>query len=315
MATTTAPTQSGTTVPTSPRKGAPWRTTIVAVVGRHAVLAYYALTFAISWGGFLLVVGGPGAFPATPEQFEALMPLAVLAMLAGPPVAGLLSTGVVSGRAGYRELRSRLVRWRVGARWYALALLFAPLLYLALLLPLSRLSAAFVPGILASDAEAPMLVLGVAIALGAGLLEELGWTGFAVPMLRRRHGGLATGLLVGALWAAWHWLGQLWAPGAASGAFAVGVLLVDPLFYMVGYRVLMVWVYDRTECLPVAVVMHTSLTASARLLGPPAFAGMAGVPLLAFDLIWAAAVWAVVGAIAVANGGRLSRPPLRAQVA
>jgi len=258
MATTTARNPSGTAAPPASRPGAPWRTTILAFVERHPVLTYCALTFAISWGGFLLVVGGPGGFPATPEQFAALMPLAVLAMLAGPPVAGLLLTGVVSGRTGRRELRSRLVRWRVGARWYAFALLFAPLLYLALLLPLSRLSAAFVPGILASGAKASMLVLGVAIALGAGLLEELGWTGFAVPMLRRRHGVLATGLLVGALWAVWHWLGQLWAPGASSGAFSVGVLLLDPLFYMAGYRVLMVWVYDRTGSLPMAAVMHTA---------------------------------------------------------
>ena len=278
MSTTTTATPSGTTVPTSPREGAPRRTTIMAFIQRHPVLAYSALTFAISWGGFLLVVGGPGGFPATPEQFEALMPLAVLAMLAGPSVAGLLVTGVVSGRAGYRELRSRLVRWRVGARWYALSLLFAPLLYLALLLPLSQLSAAFVPGILASDANASMLVLGVAIALGAGLLEELGWTGFAVPMLRRRYGVLATGLVVGALWAAWHWLGQLWAPAAASGVSSVALLLVDPLLYMVGYRVLMVWVYDRTQSLPVAVVMHTSLTACARSSVPPRSPGARGCP-------------------------------------
>jgi membrane protease YdiL (CAAX protease family) len=274
------------------------------------VLAFYGLAFAISWGAFLLVIGGPGGLPATPGQFEALLPLAVLAMLAGPPVAGLLVTGVVSGRAGYRELRSRLVRWRVGARWYALALLFAPLLYLALLLPLSLLSAAFVPGVLASGAEAPVLVLGVAIALGAGVLEELGWTGFATPRLRRRYGVLTTGLIVGLLWGAWHWLGQLWAPGASSGAFAVGVLVLDPLFYMVGYRVLMGWVYDRTGSLPVAAVMHTSLTACARLLGPAALAGSAGLPLLTFDLAWAAAVWAVVAAVAVTNGGRLSRQPL-----
>jgi membrane protease YdiL (CAAX protease family) len=196
----------------------------------------------------------------------------------------------------------------VAARWYAVALLTAPLLYLAVLLPLSLLSAAFVPGVLASEAGAPMLLLGVAIALGAGVFEEIGWTGFAVPMLRRRHGVLATGLVVGVLWAAWHWLGQLWAPGAASGAFSVAVLLLDPLFFMVGYRVLMVWVYSRTGSLLVAVLMHTALTASARMLGPPAFTGVAGVPLLTFDLVWAVAVWTIVAAVAVANGGQLAPP-------
>jgi membrane protease YdiL (CAAX protease family) len=199
----------------------------------------------------------------------------------------------------------------VGAPWYAVALLTAPLLYLAVLLPLSLFSAAFVPGVLASEAGAPMLVLGVAIALGAGVFEELGWTGFAVPMLRRRHGVLTTGLIVGVLWAAWHWLVQVWAPGASSGALSTGVLLLDPLFFMVGYRVLMVWVYDRTASLFVAVLMHGGLTASARILGPPAFAGIAGVPLLTFDLVWAAAVWAIVATIAVASGGQLAQQRLR----
>ena len=45
----------------------------MAFIQRHPVLAYSALTFAMSWGESLLVVGGPGGFPATPEQFEALM--------------------------------------------------------------------------------------------------------------------------------------------------------------------------------------------------------------------------------------------------
>ena len=88
-----------------------------------------SLTFAISWGGILLVVG-PGGFPGTPEQFETLLPLVGLAMLAGPPVAGILLTGLVHGRAGLREFLSRLLRWRVGPRWYAVALLTAPLLML-----------------------------------------------------------------------------------------------------------------------------------------------------------------------------------------
>ena len=34
--------------------------------------------------------------------------------------------------------------------------------------------------------------------------EELGWTGFAVPELRKRYGILTTGLIVGLLWGVWH---------------------------------------------------------------------------------------------------------------
>jgi len=89
--------------------------TIKAFIKKHPVLSYFALAFAISWGGFVMVVG-PGGFPGTGSQFDTLTTFVVLAMLAGPSVAGLLLTGLVSGRAGFRELLSRLLTWQVGAR-------------------------------------------------------------------------------------------------------------------------------------------------------------------------------------------------------
>lgn len=65
----------------------------------------------------------------------------------------------------------------------------------------------------------------------------------------------------------------------------------------------MVWVYHRTESLLMAMFMHGSLTASARILMPP---GMAGVPLLTFDLVWVAALCVVIAAIAAVTNRRPS---------
>jgi hypothetical protein len=48
------------------------------------------------------------------------------AMLAGPSVAALLISTLLSGRSGLRELFARLTTWRVGWRWYAVSLLTAP---------------------------------------------------------------------------------------------------------------------------------------------------------------------------------------------
>src|SRR5215208_7044314 len=125
--------------------------TIRAFIRSHPVLSFFALVFAISWGGVLTVVG-PGGIPATnKEQFETLFPIALLAMVAGPSVAGILLTGLLYGRAGLREFGSRLLKWRVGARWYAVALLTAPLVFTAVSLALSLLSPEFLPGIFASD--------------------------------------------------------------------------------------------------------------------------------------------------------------------
>jgi hypothetical protein len=63
--------------------------------------------------------------PTTIERLMMMGPGMYVAMLAGPSVAGLLMTSLVSGRAGLREVLVRLTTWRVGGRWYPVALLTA----------------------------------------------------------------------------------------------------------------------------------------------------------------------------------------------
>jgi uncharacterized protein len=173
-------------------------TTIKAYVKNYPVLSFYALAFAISWGGILLVLGlGPGTFSPTPQQFQKAVPYAVPAMVLGPGVAGILLTGLIDGRAGLREFRARLLKWRVGARWYAVALFTAPLLIMGVMLSLSLISPEFLPRIFIATDKASVLLLGMAAGLTAGIFEELGWTGFAVPRMRLRYSVLATGLIVG----------------------------------------------------------------------------------------------------------------------
>jgi membrane protease YdiL (CAAX protease family) len=279
----------------------------MAFIKRHPVLTFYALAFALSWAGILLIIGGPGAFPGTPEQVERLFLPVMLAWLAGPSVASIVMTGVVDGRAGYRALLTSMMRWRVGARWYAVALLTAPLVYVATALALALTSPAFLPGLFTTSDKAALLLMGLAYGLlGGGFLEELGWTGFATPRLRQRYGVLATGLIVGLLWGAYHFSVVFWAT-SPSGALALGLILPLQLFaWLPAYRVLMGWVYDRTGSLLVAMLMHASLTAGMLILQPLA---LAGTTLSTWLLAFAAAWWVVDAAIAKANGGQLSRPP------
>ena len=48
--------------------------TIKGFIKSHPLLSYFALAFAISWGGMLLIIGGPGAIPATAEETTKLFP-------------------------------------------------------------------------------------------------------------------------------------------------------------------------------------------------------------------------------------------------
>ena len=297
--------------------------TIKALIKRHPLLSYFALTFAITWGLFVLAVGGPGGIPATKEEFTTMPLLAILAALLGPSVSGILLTGLVYGREGFRNLFTRMRRWRVGARWYAVALLTAPLVFTAVLIPLWLISPVFLPGIFASEAKVSFVLMGIVVGLIVGIFEELGWTGFAVPtLLKLRYGVLSTGLIVGVLWGAWHLLGNdIWASVATSGGlppalFAVGVGLVLLVGQLPAYRVLMVWVYERSGgSLLLAILMHASYSASTFILGPVAGPGaMSGASLLAAVLASAAATWVVVGVLAVATHGHLSQQPPRRRV-
>jgi hypothetical protein len=67
------------------------------------------------------------------------------------------------------------------------------------------------------------------------------------------------------------------------------------------FRILMVWVYDRTGSLLVAMLMHASLDAATFILA------MSGVATLAngFEAMFAvaAAMWVVVAVVAISSGG------------
>jgi uncharacterized protein len=278
-------------------------TTSKAFIKRHPVVTYFALTFAISWGCILVVIG-PDGILGSKDLSEGLMPFVYLATLLGPSVAGILLTGLVDGRAGFREFGSRLLRWRIGARWYAVALLTAPLLITATLLALSLTSPVFLPVLVTTDDKTSLLLTGIVMGLVVGFLEELGWTGFAVPRLRLRYDVLTTGLIVGLLWGAWHFplfLGSVSASGALPPALYLSVLLFS---FLPAYRVLMVWVYDRTGSLLVAMLMHAPLAASQLILIPSA---ISGVQVVIYDLVFAAALWVFVAAVAVANRGQLKK--------
>ena len=227
-----------------------------AFIRRHPVLTYFIVTLTISWGGFLQV-GGSGLLAGTSWQTDPRFMAAVSAMLAGPPVAGILLTVLVSGTAGLRELLSRLLKWRAGGRWYAVALLTAPIVEITVLL-----------GALANLTDISPLrrhlrrqggPVGVRDRDGlvGGFVEELGWTGFAIPRLTPRYSVLGDRTHRGPLWGAWHLLQMWWVGGTSSEALPLAIFL--PLFFLsavailTAYRVLMVWVYDRTGSLLVAI--------------------------------------------------------------
>jgi membrane protease YdiL (CAAX protease family) len=291
--------------------------TILAFIKKHPATGYFALTFAISWGGALLAIGGAGGMRGTTPASDPRFAYALIAMLVGPSLAGILLTALVNGRTALGELLSRSLLWRAAGKWYAVALLPAPLAMMVALFALSIVSPAFFPGIFVSDDKRSLVLVSLAVGVSAGVFEELGWTGFAIPTLRRRCSVKATGLIVGVWWSAWHLLPNVWSSGAAAGELPVSVFLAATAIgvfigYLTAFRLLMVWVYERTQSLFLAMLMHVSITTSLLMLNP---LKISGTHLLVYSFVLAAVFWMITGVVLVVNRAEHWQQPRHAQAA
>jgi membrane protease YdiL (CAAX protease family) len=275
---------------------------VMGFIRSHPVLAYAAVVFIISWGGGFLILG-PGGLPLKAEEFESLGLSLYLAIFAGPFLAGILVTGVVDGRAGLRDVLTRLRRWRAGWRWYAMALLPALVMGVTPLL-LSLASSDFRPAFVDSNDRTGIVIRALGPALVAGVFEEIGWTGFAVPHLRSRHSIVATGLAVGLVWGAWHFP-LFWQSDSFSAILPLAILLTALFSWLPALRVLMVWIHDGTQSLPVVMFMHAAVSFIAIILAPEA---LTGARLLTSLLTSAVTMWLLLATVALARSRRLSRP-------
>lgn len=132
------------------------------------------------------------------------------------------------------------------ARAVDIARLRSPAIVVLLLLmnPLIYAASYFIQTAFGAELPLPDVRTGqlfglLAIFLVAAVLEELGWTGHATDLLRKRRNILQTGLMLGVVCALWHVVPLL----------QVGRSLEWILWWAVGTvaaRVLMVWFYERT---------------------------------------------------------------------
>jgi len=275
---------------------------MIGFVKRNPVIFCFGLAFIISWG-LIVILAGPRNMPIDAEQSQQFLPLLYTMMLVGPSGAGLFLVSLVHGKEGFRKLRAQILNWRVRIKWYALALLTAPIIAAALLLILSGFSSEFDLGIFSADPKAGIMLTGIITGLFVGLFEEIGWSGFIIPILRKRHSILITGLMVGLLWGAWHFI-LFWERDSFSGTLPLLILLGRLFAWLPPFRVFMVWILDRTGSLLMVILTHASLVFTTTVLVPMTLNGKS---LLTWLLLWGVALWILVLAIALFKGGIFSQ--------
>jgi len=255
-----------------------------SLLDRHQVIAFVALTFAISWaiwwGMASLSLGIATSGGAV---------LNVIA-LSGPSITALILSAVLGG-GSLRRLLDGFSIAGASAKW--------PIV--ALVLPLGMILVAIAISILAFGAPAPVITIAVVgtlawefvrvLFLGGPLGEELGWRGFALPRLQARHTAYRASLLLGLIWGVWH-IPLYFVPGTGqfdtvSGgthpAFAIGAFVV----WTIGLSILFTWLFNETRgSLIVVVLFHTSINLGAFV---PAAVGSTG----AASFLYAIVTWIV----------------------
>ena len=253
--------------------------TLTDFVKRHPLIAFFVLAYALTWPLIPLVSVSPlWGFPA----------------LFGPATAAIVVAAVADGRAGLKDLLGRVVRWRVGARWYAVALGLPVILALAaagLHLALGARSSIEFGGLSVLNFVVFVLIVG----------EELGWRGYALPRLLARRSALAASLILGLLWGLWH-LPTFFVPGAPQHGLPITAFLLLTM----AYSVLFTWIYLHTGgSVLLATLFHGAINLSQGLL-------LGGLdPARTYWLL--AAVYGLAALVLASGWARtLGEPPSRA---
>jgi membrane protease YdiL (CAAX protease family) len=228
-------------------------------------------------------------------------------LIYGSFLGGAFVTGVVDGRSGLKTYFSRIVRWRVGLKWYAVALLLPPLLYLVAF-GLNILWGAPLP----TNLQWPAWTAILAAFFGQGFLvialaEEPGFRGFALPRFLTGRSALAAALIVGLLHTLWHLPFLI---GALLEGYPIGVL--TNLLIIVSGSVFFTWLFNNTNgSVLIAMLLHASVDLfggdGAPLTFGPLYSGFSAADMARQEIFQAVAFAAMAIFLIIVIGRELGR--------
>jgi len=209
---------------------------------QYPVAAFFILTYILSWGVGLLT---DAVWEAT-QSVLLTLPLLILSL--APLSAVLIVSALIGGKGAILVLLRKLTTWRVGWRWYLIALLLQPALNLAAIY-LNVLLGAPTPTATAFGTLPALLgafALRLVNPLDGPMLEELGWRGFAQPRLQERFSPLTANLILAALVTLWHL--RLIPTGNYAWIYIPGTMAVTLIYG---------WVYNATGgSVLLTLIMH-----------------------------------------------------------
>lgn len=207
-------------------------------------LKLFLLVFALTVPVWLIggvPLHGPSNFPLTLNVLlQPFVPLIAASILVhrGEGLGGV--RGLLKRTFDYRRVRNKA--------WYVSIIFLVPSIYLLTYVVMA------LAGLPSSGAHTPILAIPILFVaffiLGTG--EELGWMGYAADPLQERRSALTTGIILGLVWAIWHFV-PLIQMGRTLTWIAWWTLST------VALRILIVWLYNNTgKSVFAAIVFHAT---------------------------------------------------------
>jgi membrane protease YdiL (CAAX protease family) len=162
-----------------------------AFVKRHSLLLYFVFAFLWFWGSIALNY-------TKQFRFWSLMVGAL-----APTICAVTVIGISEGEDAVRGLVRRLWKWRVGWRWYGIAV-GLPVAEALIAVGIASWLGVFKPARINLEMLRATLP-GFWIVFLFAECEELGWRGYALPRLLDRQNAVIASLILGTIHAVWHW--------------------------------------------------------------------------------------------------------------
>jgi uncharacterized protein len=251
------------------------------MIKKYALVFFFLLAYLFTWSNRL-----PQALNSLGITSVQVPGFLTLLSGYGPALAAIIVASLAYGRQGRRDLFGRLLRWRVGIQWYLIAL-FLPAFVIVLAITLNNWTGGTSPDFSAAGfpfgpAGTPLwqkiLILFLVFTLGFdGPGEEIGWRGFALPKLLESRSPILSSLILGTLWAIWHFPYAL-----TEGTFLAEVPLHWFFISLLAQSIIYTWIFINTNgSLLLALLFHAAGNVTSNLL--PASGRVGPVDLLFHD--------------------------------
>jgi membrane protease YdiL (CAAX protease family) len=171
----------------------------------------------------------------------------------GPLIAAFLVTAVSAGRDGIKALWGRFWNRNLSLKWLLVTLLLLPALALISNLISRAVNGVEYPVFNLPDPAWTVILTFLSAFVFNGMLEEFGWRGFVLPRFQARWNALISSLILGILWAAWHfgqWLIPAIGRSESIGGFTLRIVLE---------AVMITWIFNNTKGSVLAACLYHAM--------------------------------------------------------